>query len=336
MSNVTVADIARHLGLSTATVSMTLRNKGRISEQTRQRVLKAIDELGYVYNQTAANLRNKSSNQVGLLLHDITNPFYAEMTVGLSREMEAHDLMLFLANSEESAERQQQFMDSLQRHNAAGMVICAAQPTPHSFFDSLLRRRIPTILVVRQVPDVALDFVGTDNFLGCQLATEHLIRLGHRHIAFIGGTPASISRSQRLGGYMSKLLEHGIAPKPEWIIGCGASRVEGTQAMTRLLEAHPEVTAAVCYQDVVALGAMLALRRLNRVIGEEFALVGFDDLPETALVEPALTTVSVAARELGRKAGELLLERIAGNDEPAKSIILPPTLVVRRSCGSRA
>ena len=335
MSNVTVADIARHLGVSTATVSMTLRNKGRISDYTRQRVLKAIDELGYVYNQTAANLRNKSSNQVGLLLHDITNPFYAEMTAGLSREMEHHDLMLFLANSEESAARQQQFMDSLQRNSAAGMVICAAQPTPHSFFESLQRRHMPTILVVRPVPDVAIDFVGTDNFLGCQLATEHLLKLGHRHIAFVGGAPTSISRSQRLGGYMSKLLEHGISPKPEWIIGCGASRVEGTRAMTALLEQHPEVTAAVCYQDVVALGAMLALRKQGRLIGQHFALVGFDDLPETALVEPALTTVSVAAREIGRKAGELLLERMGGNDEPAKSIILPPTLVVRQSCGSR-
>ena len=212
MSNVTVADIARHLGVSTATVSMTLRNKGRISEHTRQRVLRAIDELGYVYNQTAANLRNKSSNQVGLLLHDITNPFYAEMTAGLSREMEHHDLMLFLANSEESATRQQQFTDSLQRNNAAGMVICATQTTPRSFFESLQRRRMPTILIVRPVPDVAIDFVGTDNFLGCQLATEHLLKLGHRHIAFVGGNPASISRSQRLGGYMSKLLEHGISP----------------------------------------------------------------------------------------------------------------------------
>lgn len=334
MSNVTVADIAKHLGVSTATVSMTLRNKGRISEHTRQRVLKAIDELGYVYNQTAANLRNKSSNLVGLLLHDITNPFYAEMTAGLGREMEHHDLMLFLANSEESAERQQQFMDSLQRNSAAGMVICAAQPTPTSFFESLQRRRMPTILVIRPVPDVAIDFVGTDNFLGCQLATEHLIRLGHRHIAFIGGQTSSLSRAQRLGGYMSKLIEHGISPNQEWIISCGASRNDGTQAMTSLLKQHPDVTAAVCYQDVVALGAMLALRKQERVIGRDFALVGFDDIPETALVEPALTTVSVAAREIGRKAGELLLERINGNDEPAKSLILPPTLIVRQSCGS--
>ena len=225
MSNVTVADIARHLGVSTATVSMTLRNKGRISEHTRQRVLKAIDELGYVYNQTAANLRNKSSNQVGLLLHDITNPFYAEMTAGLSREMEHHDLMLFLANSEESAARQQQFMDSLQRNSAAGMVICRRPAYPPQLF------REPATAPYAHHSGGAAGagcgdrLVGTDNFLGCQLATEHLIRLGHRHIAFIGGATTSISRSQRLGGYMSKLLEHGITAKPEWIISCGASRV---------------------------------------------------------------------------------------------------------------
>ena len=107
MTGITLADVAKRAGVSTATVSMVLCNKGRISQSTRERVLKALDESGYVYNQTAANLRNRSSNQVGLLLHDITNPFYGEMTAGLSHEMERHDLLLFLANSEESAERQQ-------------------------------------------------------------------------------------------------------------------------------------------------------------------------------------------------------------------------------------
>ena len=113
MTTVTLAQVAERAGVSTATVSMVLRNRGRISQATRDRVLKALDDTGYVYNQTAANLRNRSSNQVGLLLHDITNPFYGEMTAGLSHEMERHDLLLFLANSEESGERQQKFVDSL-------------------------------------------------------------------------------------------------------------------------------------------------------------------------------------------------------------------------------
>lgn len=133
MSTITLADVAAYAKVSTATVSMVLRNRGRISDETRKRVLSAIDHLGYVYNQTAANLRNRSSNQVGLLLHDITNPFYAEMTAGLSQEMERHQLMLFLANSEESADRQQKFVDSLLQNSASGMVLCAARQTPSLF-----------------------------------------------------------------------------------------------------------------------------------------------------------------------------------------------------------
>ena len=198
MTTVTLAQVAERAGVSTATVSMVLRNRGRISQATRDRVLKALDDTGYVYNQTAANLRNRSSNQVGLLLHDITNPFYGEMTAGLSHEMERHDLLLFLANSEESGERQQKFVDSLMRNSACGMVLCAARETPSSFFDALKRRNIPAIMVVRPLSDPDFDFVGTDNFLGTQMATTHLLKMGHQNIAFIGGSPSSGTRRSAL------------------------------------------------------------------------------------------------------------------------------------------
>ena len=333
MSTVTLAQVAKRASVSTATVSMVLRNRGRISDATRNRVMQALDELGYVYNQTAANLRNRTSNQVGLLLHDITNPFYGEMTAGLSQEMERHELLLFLANSEESGERQQKFVDSLMRNNACGMVLCAARETPPLFFETLKRRNIPAIMVVRPLDDVDFDFVGTDNFLGTQLATQHLLRLGHRHIAFIGGSENSTTRAQRIGGYSSKLLEHRIQPNSEWVVSSAASQSDGARVAEALLHRYPEITAAVCYQDIVALGVMQTLRKMGRAPGKDFALVGFDDVTEAALVQPALTTVSVAAKEIGRKAGELLFSRIQGNDEPPKRIILPPTLIVRESCG---
>lgn len=333
MTTVTLAQVAERAGVSTATVSMVLRNRGRISQATRDRVLKALDELGYVYNQTAANLRNRSSNQVGLLLHDITNPFYSEMTAGLSHEMERHEMLLFLANSEESEERQQKFVDSLMRNNACGMVLCAARETPAPFFESLKRRSIPAIMVVRPLSDPYFDFVGTDNFLGTQMATSHLLKLGHRNIAFIGGSLNSGTRAQRIGGFTSKLLEHGLSPEPQWIVTSQASQSDGARVAETLFRAFPQITAAVCYQDIVALGVMQALRKMGRDVGRDFALVGFDDITEAALVQPALTTVSVAAKEIGRKAGELLYSRIQGNDEPPKRIILPPALVVRESCG---
>ncbi|WP_074012169.1 LacI family DNA-binding transcriptional regulator [Candidatus Sodalis sp. SoCistrobi] len=335
MTSVTLAQVAKRAGVSTATVSMVLRNRGRISHETRQRVLHILDEMGYVYNQTAANLRNRTSNQVGLLLHDITNPFYGEMTAGLSHEMERHDLLLFLANSEESGERQQKFVDSLMRNNACGMLLCAARETSPLFFEALKRRNIPTIIVVRPFDDVDFDFVGTDNFLGTQLATQHLLRLGHRHIAFIGGSLGSTSRAQRIGGYTSKLLENNIQPESEWIVTSQASQSEGSRVSEALFRRFPQITAAVCYQDIVALGVMQTLRKAGRTPGKDFALVGFDDITEASLVQPALTTISVAAKEIGRKAGELLYSRIQGNDEPPKRIILPPALVIRESCGDR-
>lgn len=334
MTTVTLAQVAERAGVSTATVSMVLRNRGRISQATRERVLKALDDSGYVYNQTAANLRNRSSNQVGLLLHDITNPFYGEMTAGLSHEMERHEMLLFLANSEESGERQQKFVDSLMRNNACGMVLCAARETPRTFFDSLKRRNIPAIMVVRPVNDPDFDFVGTDNFLGTQMATAHLLKLGHRHIAFIGGSQSSGTRAQRIGGFTSKLLENGLSAD-RWIATSQASQSDGARVAEALFYQFPQITAAVCYQDIVALGVMQALRKMGREVGRDFALVGFDDITEAALVQPALTTVSVAAKEIGRKAGELLYSRIQGNDEPPKRIILPPALVVRESCGFR-
>lgn len=335
MTTLTLAQVAQRAGVSTATVSMVLRNKGRISQATRERVLKALDESGYVYNQTAANLRNRSSNQVGLLLPDITNPFYSEMTAGLSHEMERHELLLFLANSEESGDRQQKFVDSLMRNSACGMVLCAARDTPQSFFDGLKRRNIPAIMVVRPQDDPDFDFVGTDNFLGTQMATTHLLKLGHRNIAFIGGSLNSGTRAQRLGGFTSKLLESGIAVNPQWIVTSQASQSDGARVAEALLTRYPEITAAICYQDIVALGVMQALRKAGRETGRNFALIGFDDISEAVLVQPALTTVSVTAKEIGRKAGELLYSRINGNDEPPKRIILPPALVIRESCGFR-
>ncbi|WP_034949330.1 LacI family DNA-binding transcriptional regulator [Erwinia oleae] len=333
MTSVTLAQVAERAGVSTATVSMVLRNQGRISVATRQRVLHTLDEMGYVYNQTAANLRNRTSNQVGLLLHDITNPFYSEMTAGLSHEIERHNLLLFLANSEESGERQQKFVDSLMRNNACGMLLCAARGTAPLFFETLKRRNIPTIMVVRPLDDVDFDFVGTDNFMGAQLATRHLLHLGHRHIAFIGGSEGSTSRARRIGGYTSRLLEQNITPVSEWIVTSQASQSDGARVSEALFRRFPQITAAVCYQDIVALGVMQTLRKLGRIPGKDFALVGFDDITEASLVQPGLTTISVAAKEIGRKAGELLYSRIQGNDEPPKRIILPPALVVRESCG---
>jgi DNA-binding LacI/PurR family transcriptional regulator len=334
MAKPTIADVAKYCGVSTATVSMVLTSKGRISEATRSKVLQAIEELGYVYNQAAANLRHKRSNLVGLVIPDITNPFYSEMIAGLSHYLEQQNTLLFLANAEENVERQDKFIDSLISQNAGGMVMCPATDTNVDYLKTVRGRGFPVVLAVRPVGEGQFDFVGTNNFLGLQVATEHLIQLGHKHIAFIGGQERSKTRSHRLGGYMSKLIEHGIPFNEKYISTCGASRSEGALETRKMLEKHPQITAIIGYQDIVAFGVMRAIKDRGLTVGKDIAVVGFDDVPEASDTFPSLTTISVCAKEIGKAAGEILLARMNGNEEPIKSLIFPPKLMIRQSCSS--
>ncbi|ODS10540.1 LacI family DNA-binding transcriptional regulator [Vibrio scophthalmi] len=332
MTKATISDVAKYCDVSTATISMVLNNKGRISTTTRERVIEAVKTLGYVYNQAAANLRQKRSNLVGLVTPDITNPFYSEMIAGLSHYLEEQDSLLFLANAEESVQRQEKFIDSLLSQNAGGVVICPAMETNLDYLKTVQSRGFPIVLAVRPIGEEEFDFVGTHNFMGLQLATEHLIKKGHRYIAFIGGSEVSKTRSHRLGGYMSKLMEHGIPFNEKYIRSCSASRSEGAKAAHSLLEQHPEITAIIGYQDIVAFGVMRAVKSFGKSVGKDIAVVGFDDIAEAADTIPALTTVSVSAREIGRTAGELILSRMNGHNQPIKSIVFPPKLVIRDSC----
>jgi LacI family transcriptional regulator len=330
VSNITIADLAKHCGVSTATVSMVLTNKGRISQRTRERVLKAVDELGYVYNQAAANLRHKRTNLVGLLIHDLNNPFYADMITGLSHYLENQKSLLFLANAEENVIRQQEFIESLLSQNAGGMVLCPTKDTDIDHLRTIQKRGFPIICAVRPLND-DFDFVGIDNVAGVQLAMDYLIKQGHKHIAFVGGQPHSHVRSLRLSGYISKLIEYDLPIRQEYISPCKASRKEGTAATKRLLERFPEITAIIGYQDIVALGVIRALQDLGLQVGKQVAVIGFDDVPEAVDSSPSLTTVSVPAREIGRVAGELLTSRMRGDPSPPKKVILSPKLIVRES-----
>ncbi len=328
---VTISDLAKYCNVSIATVSMSLNNKGRISSKTREKVLQAVDELGYVYNQVAANLRLSRSNIVGLLIHDITNPFYGEMIAGLSHWLEENDTLLFLANAEESVQRQNKFIESLMSQNVGGVVLCPANNTDIHYLKTLQKRGFPVICIVRPLGNDDFDFVGTNNFVGGQLATEHLIQKGHRNIAFVGGNQYSQVRSHRLGGYVSKLLEYGVGIKEEYIVCCNATRIDGAVATRRLIDRYPEITAFVCYQDIVALGVMRATKDLGMKLGEDLAVVGFDDIPEAKGTSPSLTTISVSAREIGKTAGKILLSRMQGVNTPFKSVIFPPKLIIRES-----
>jgi LacI family transcriptional regulator len=193
---------------------------------------------------------------------------------------------------------------------------------------------MPVVLVVRDLFfDNDTDYVGPDNVLGAKLAVEHLIAHGHRRIAFIGGPAQSAPRRDRLLGYRSALEQHNLSVDETLLPTSATTRMGGYQAILSLLMQNDPPTAALCYNDIVAFGVMLGLQAHGRMPGQDFAVIGFDDIADAALWYPPLTTVSIAPYQMGATGAQRLLERIASPDDPPRRIILPPSLVIRASCG---
>ena len=330
---VTLLDVARHAGVSRATASLVLRGSSLVAADTRQRVLSSMQQLEYVYHRAAASLRTQRSRSIGLVMTDISNPFFAELAVGIEATLDEAQYVVMLANTAESLEKQERLLATLHENNADGVLCCPAVCTPRTTIDMLRRWRLPVVLLVRYLLDVDVDYVGADNVLGAELAVEHLLAHGHRRIAFIGGPGTSSARRDRLQGFGNALHRHGLAADEALAPTSPPTRSGGHQAILPLLAYHDPPTAALCYNDVVAFGVMLGLQQQGRSPGTDFAVIGFDDIAEAALWDPALSTVAITPRQIGVAAAELLLSRISHPDDPPRQVIMSPTLAVRASCG---
>lgn len=327
---ITLQDVADAVGVSKSTVSLVLSNHPRISQETRQRVLDTVDELGYVYDRRAASLRTRQSFTIGLIITDITNPFYAELTSGIEHTLLQKNYIALLGSTTDLLQNQERFFATMRERSADGIILCPAPGTPPETIRRL-SRQLPTVLIARYLAGVDVDYVGADNELGARRATEHLIERGHRRIAFIGGSNDSSARQDRLRGLVSILEKHRIPLDESLTITCAVTRNAGYTAIQQVMRADDPPTAALCYNDVVAFGVMLGLRDCDLEPGRDVAVVGFDDVNEASLWNPPLSTVSATPTEMGQHAAALLLKRIETPDRPIQQVILPSTLVIRAS-----
>jgi LacI family transcriptional regulator len=330
---VTLVDVARQAGVSRSTVSLVLRNSPLVAEETRQRVLTAIQELGYIYNRGAARLRSQRSHTIGLVITDIANPFFAELTIGVEATLEQQGYVALLANTSDTATKQARFLATIQEHQADGLLLCPARGTSVKAIKEL-STHLPTALFTRSLPRLVVDYVGADNENGAEMAVTHLIGLGHQRIAFVGGPRDSSARRERLRGYRNGLVRHDLAVDKSLLVTTDVTRADGHRAILPLLDLVDPPTAALCYNDVVAFGVMLGLQAAGRKPGQDFAVIGFDDVAEAALWQPALTTVAISPQQIGAQAAHRLLVRIEQPTLEPQRIILPATLVIRQSCGA--
>ena len=329
----TLKEIARHAGVSPATVSLVLRSSPLVAKTTQVRVQLAMDELGYVYHRAAANLRAGSTETIGLLVSEITNPFYAELTAGIDAALDRAGWVAFLANAGESPARQDRFIERMREQRVDGLLLCPAEGTLPDAIQRLRQVGLPCVQMLRHVDGGMRDYVSPDYQLGMTLAVDHLVGLGHRRIAYVGGGRRTSAAQERAAGYREALARHGLPIGP--VVDCLPTREAGAHAVAMLLRGIPsDPTAVLCYNDICAFGVMLGLTDKGIAPGRDCAVVGFDDVVESAYCRPALTTLAARPREIGEAAATLLLHRIKAPEARAERIILPPRLIVRDSCGA--
>ncbi|HLE51170.1 MAG TPA: LacI family DNA-binding transcriptional regulator [Anaerolineales bacterium] len=326
----TIREVAKRAGVSYATVSHVINDTRFVSQNTRDRVLAAMSELKYRPNALARSLRRGETNTIGLILPDSSNPFFAE--IGRSIEDAAFKLSykVILCNTERDTHREQLYVDVLSKHQVDGIIFVATGDQVDSL-DFLLSQEMPVVLVDRDLPKSGVDAVLTDNQQGGYLATRHLIELGHRRIACIMG-PSNINTSaERVNGYRRALEEEDMLYDESLLFLGDYHPDSGLVATCTLLNLDSPPTAIFALNDLMAVGALRAAAKSGHRVPEDLAIIGYDDIELARFMNPPLTTIAQPKTEIGFQAVNLLANRIADKNCPARRLTLSPELIVRGS-----
>jgi LacI family transcriptional regulator len=328
---VTMAQVAREARVSLMTVSRVINNKEGVSQTTRERVQAVIEQLGYRPSDIARGLVTKHTGTLGLVMPDVANPFFAEVARGAEHVAYDAGYNLFLCSTGEDTQRELEMLQSLEEKRVDGVMVCSSR-LEEDVLEEAIAGHPAVVLVSRRLESDDVGIVVINDVVGGQMATEHLLRAGHRAIGFLAGPPISESGRGRAKGYRATLTAAGVSLNPDWTRHC-LPTVEGGREMAReVLAAHPELTAFFCHNDLIAIGALQACADLGLAVPTDVAIVGYDDIPLAALVSPPLTTCRVPRYEMGAEAMRLLLEKISGSlEEGCREITVQPELVIRAS-----
>lgn len=328
---VTIDDVAERAGVSKTTVSHVLSGKRPVAPGTRDRILQVIAELGFRPSALARSLRIQRTHMVALIMPDITNPYYPVLSRGLQDVLVEHGYHTFLCNTDGRQDQEVSFIADAVQRRVDGIVLSSLSLFPYDVH-SYMASGTCFVSIGPAITHPAVDKVSTDDEKGAQSAVCHLIERGHRRIGMIGGPAGLIPSTLRLEGYRSALQEAGIPFDTSLIAEGDFKRPSGTKAMYALMSLSPRPTAIFCANDVMAIGAMDAARASGIAIPGDVALVGYDDIEAASLVTPALTTVINPAYDMGKTAGQFLLERLDETYKGAKrDVIIPHQLIVRES-----
>jgi len=329
----TIKDIAKMTGVSIATVSRVIHGLTGYSDKTRQLVLKAAEELGYRPNALARGLVSRRTQTIGVLFPEVSGSYSAELLHGIEEAANDRGFSIIVCNTAREGERTMKYLRVLREKQVDGVVF-VSQFVDAAYERELLEMRVPVVLVNTLAERGTMPHIKVDDREASREATAYLIRLGHREIAMIAGSPDDrVAGGPRIDGYR-EALEAGGIPYRKALVACGEFRFEGgRQAMDRLMEEAPHVTAVFAASDEMAVGALSAARGRGLRVPNDLSIVGYDDLIFSRMSDPPLTTIRQPLAEMGRLALERLFARIQGVPGAEDSVIVPHTLVKRGSTG---
>ncbi|GHO65190.1 LacI family transcriptional regulator [Ktedonobacter sp. SOSP1-52] len=328
---ITIVDVADEAGVSYATVSRVINNKAHVSPEKRERVLRAMAQLGYVVNMQARSLAGGESRVVGLLVDYLSSSYIDEIIRGIDEALDAENYDLMLYTTHRRKTKESAYVTKLTRGLADGLLLILPRNAA-AYLDTLRQRQFPHVIVDYLSNKQNVPSVSATNFRGAYDAMSFLLSLGHQRIGFITGTMELGSARDRLDGYHAALKDHGIPADSHLICEGDFTQPQGYQYAQELLSLPERPTAIFASNDMMAFGVMEAARERGLRLPEDLSIVGFDDIPQASYVHPALTTIRQPLEEMGRSATHLLLKYIAHPNAEIERIELPTRLIIRESC----
>jgi LacI family transcriptional regulator len=330
---VTLRDVARVAGVHPATVSRALNEETRalVNEETARRVLKAAEKLGYRPNPIARGLKTNRSYTIGVLIPDLTNPLFPPILRGIEDRLETAGYTPLVANTDNDPERELLDSQTMRARQVDGIIAATAR-RDHHLHDALLEAGIELVLVNRRQEQLPVSSATADDRMGMRLAVEHLLSLGHTRIAHLAGPLDYSTGLDRHDSFLETMRAAGIEPEPELILVAEAfTESEGARLCGQLLADGHELTAVAAANDLLALGCYDVLAERGLRCPDDISVMGFNDMPFADRFNPPLSTIHIPHYEIGKAAGELMLDRLQDGDSPPREVRLEPHLVARES-----
>ena len=334
----TIKDVALRAGVSVTTVSHVVNDTRHVSAKGRERVEEAIRELGYVPNAMARSLKSNTTSTLGMLIPNSSNPYFAEIVRIVEDRCFGAGYTLVLCNTDDEPHRQSVYLQVLAERRIDGLIVVSTgESGDNDLAKQLNGLRVPTVLVDREIADPACDLVETAHMQGGLLAVRHLLSLGHKRIACIGGPVGVMPSEQRIEGWRMALAEGGVTPNADTLLWRGGFTSQGGyEAMHAILRTEQAPSAVFVCNDLMAIGALRAAHESGVHVPDDLSIVGFDDIELSAYTSPPLTTVAQPKERIGALAVDMLLERVGGKRRDARKVVLQPELRVRASTARHA